>query len=125
MNHISKNGNIILNKDSKFFSFLSNKASKKRINVISFGCKRKSDIFLSDIKRIKNYYRLKIIVKNKIFYFDTKYSTNNFINNILACISLMFIFDLNLNKMKKKFKNFAIPDGRGDIKIVKKFNKRF
>ena len=27
--------------------------------------------------------------------------------------------------MEKKFKGFKIPEGRGDIKIVKKFNKRF
>jgi len=77
------------------------------------------------IKKIKNYFRLKINVKNKIFYFDTKYSTNNFINNILACISTIFILNLNLNKIKKKFISFKIPEGRGDIKVVKKFNKRF
>jgi len=65
------------------------------------------------------------LVKNKIFYFDTKYSTNNFINNILACVSTMFVLNLNLNKMKKKFISFEVPEGRGDIKIVKKFNKRF
>ena len=37
----------------------------------------------------------------------------------------MFVLNLNLNKMKKKFIGFKIPEGRGDIKIVKKFNKRF
>ena len=39
--------------------------------VISFGLKKKSDIFLMSIKKIKNYFRLKINIKNKIFYFDT------------------------------------------------------
>ena len=125
INNILKGGNIILNKDSKFFDFLSNKATKKGINVISFGIKKKSDIFLLGIKKIRSHYRLKVIVKNKIFYFNTKYSTNNFLSNILACISLLSVFDLNLNKMKKKFINFEIPDGRGDIKVVKKFKKRF
>jgi len=67
------------------------------------------------IKKIKNYFRLKINVKNKIFYFNTKHSTNNFINNILACVSIMFVLNLNLNKMKKKFIGFKIPEGRGDI----------
>ena len=54
-----------------------------------------------------------------------KYSTNNFINNILACISTMFVLNLNLSKMKKNFIGFKIPEGRGDIKMVKKFSKRF
>ena len=74
---------------------------------------------------IKNYYRLKIIVKNKIFYFNTKYSTNNFISNILACISVLSVLNLDLKSMKNKFANFSIPNGRGDIKIVKKFQKKF
>lgn len=125
INNISKGGNIILNKDSKFFSFLSNKAKKNGINITSFSIKKRSDIFLLDVKKIKNYFRLKINVKNKIFYFDTKYSTNNFINNVLACISALSVLNLNLNKMKKKFISFKIPEGRGDIKVVKKFNKRF
>ena len=125
INNISKGGNIILNKDSKFFSFLSNHAKKKGINITSFSLKKRSDIFLLGVKKIKNYFRLKINVKNKIFYFNTKYSTNNFINNILACISTMSVLNLNLNKMKKKFISFKIPEGRGDIRLVKKFNKRF
>ena len=110
---------------SDFFNFLSKKAKKNGINVISFGVKKKSDVFLSHIKKFKNHYRLKIIVKNKIFYFDTKYSTNNFINNILACVSTMFVLNLNLEKMKRKFISFKIPDGRGDINMIKKFNKKF
>jgi len=125
INNISKGGNIILNKDGKFFDFLSNMAKKNGISVISFGIKKKSDIFLSGVKKIKNYYRLKIIIKNKIFYFDIKYSTNNFLYNILACVSTMSVLNLNLNKIRKKFINFKIPDGRGDIKIIKKFNKKF
>ena len=125
INNILIGGNIILNKNCKFFDFLSNKAKKRGINIISFGLKKKSDIFLLGIKKFRNYYRLKISVKDTIFYFDTKYSTSNFIDNILACISILFIFNLNLNKMKKKFLGFEIPDGRGDIKMVKKFKKKF
>ena len=125
IDNILENGNIILNKDDKFFTFLSDKARKKGINVISFSSKQKADIFLLNIRKIRNHYRLKIAIKNKIFYFDTIYSTNNFINNILACISALSVLNLDLNNVKKKFMNFVIPNGRGDIKIVKKFKKRF
>ena len=125
IHNISKGGSIVLNRDAKFFTFFSNKAKKNGINIISFSLKKRSDIFLMNIKKIKNYFRLKINVKNKIFYFDTKYSTNNFVNNILACISTMFVLNLNLHRIKKKFMNFRIPEGRGDIRIVKKFNKKF
>jgi len=125
IDNVSDGGNIILNKDDKFFSFLSNKSKKKGINVISFSVEKKADVFLLNIRRIKNYFKLKVIVKNKIFYFYTSYSTNNFISNILACISVLFALNLDLNSMKRKFTNFSIPDGRGDIKIVKTFKKKF
>ena len=87
--------------------------------------KKKSDIFLLKIRKFKNYFRLKTKVNNKTFYFDTRYSTNNFLNNILACISVLYALNLDLSKIKKTFISFKIPDGRGDIKIVRKFNKTF
>ena len=37
----------------------------------------------------------------------------------------MFVLNLDLNKMEKKFIDFKIPEGRGDIAVVKKFNKKF
>ena len=64
-------------------------------------------------------------MNNKPFYFDVPYSTKSFINNILACITTLSILNLNLKKIKRKFNNFQIPTGRGDIKIVKKFKKIF
>ena len=125
INNITKSGNIVLNKDSNFFNFLSSKAKNNGINVTSFSLKKKSDIFLLSIKNFKNYFRLKVNVKNKIFYFDTKNRTYSFIKNILACISILNILNLNLNKMKKNFMGFKVPEGRGDIHLVKKFNKKF
>ena len=125
IDNILDDGYLILNKDDKFFSFLSNKARLKKINVISFSSRKNADISLLSVRKIKNSYRLKVIVKNKIFYFYTTFSTNNFINNILACISVLCVLNLDLKNMKNRFSNFIIPNGRGDIRIVKKFKKRF
>ena len=74
---------------------------------------------------MKNFYKIKVIIKNRIFYFYTKYKTNNFLNNLLACASTMHVLNLDLKRMEKKFINFKTPEGRGDINIVKKFNKKF
>jgi len=125
IDNVVEGGYVILNKDGNFFSFLSNKAKKNKINVISFSAKQKADIFLLQVRKIKNHYRLKVFVKNEIFYFYSPYSANNFISNILACISVLHVLNLDLNYIKRKFTNFSIPNGRGDIKIVKKFKKRF
>ena len=125
INNIIEEGSIVLNKDNKFFSLLSEKAKNKKINIISFSTKKKAHIYLISIKKYHNYKRLKLNIKNKIFYFDIKHSTENFIENILAAVSVLNLLGLNLKKLQKVFINFEIPSGRGDIKIIRKFNKKF
>jgi len=125
INNVSESGYLILNKEDRFFKYLSKKAKKKGIKVISFSSLRNADIFLSSTKKLKNHYRLKIIVKRRIFNFNIKFLNNNFINNILACISVIHVLNLDLNNIKQKFAKFNIPAGRGDFNIIKKFNKKF
>ena len=125
INNISKDGSIILNKDDKFFNFLFKKAKNKGINIISFSANKKADIYLSKIKKKINLYQLKIVINKKSFYFDTKIRTKIFLDNILACVSILFALNLNLDYVKKRFINFSLPEGRGDIKLIKKFNKKF
>ena len=33
--------------------------------------------------------------------------------------------NLDLNILKNKFINFEIPDGRGNVRVIKKFKKKF
>jgi len=125
INNILENGKIILNKDDKFFNFFSTLAKKKGVKVFSFSSKKKADIYLLGINKINNYYKLKINVNGKIYYFNSKYCTENFISNTLACVSVLLALNLNLNIIKNKFINFKIPAGRGDIQVIKKFDKSF
>jgi len=125
IDNIVENGIIVLNKDDSYYGFLCKKARKKRVNVISFSLKKEADIFLLGIKKIKKIYKLKISVKKKIFYFNSKNSTKSFISNILACISVLSLLNLDLQILRNKFINFVVPSGRGDIQKVKRFNKRF
>ena len=125
INNISQHGNIILNKESKFFTFLSKKATEKGINVTTFSSTKESDISLVSIKKLKGKFIIKIKVKSKVFYFETKLATKSFINNLLACITIISVLNLNLIKLKKEFLKFQIPEGRGDVNIIKKFSKKF
>ena len=125
IDNISEKGNIILNKDEKFFNFFSKKAKKRGLKIVSFSTKVKSDIFLINLKKMGNFYRLKVNVYGKPFYFNIKYNTDNLVKNYLASICILYVLNLDLCNVKNKFTNFSIPNGRGDIKIVKKFNKKF
>ena len=125
INNISENGDIVLNKDDVFFSFLEERAKRKGIKVTSFSFKKNANIYLLNIKSKKDYYILKVVVNKKIYYFNTKHRTKSFISNMLPCISVINLLNLNLKKIKNIFLNFKIPEGRGDIQIIKKFKKKF
>jgi len=125
IDNILQEGSIILNKDDSFFNFLFNKAKKRNLFVVSFSRKKKTDIFLLKKTKFKKSYKLKISVKGEIFYFNVNQCTNSFISNFLACISILYVLGLDLNHIKEKLINFPIPSGRGDIKLVKKFKKKF
>ena len=125
IDNIVEDGTLILNKDDNFFNFLNAKAKKKKITVVSFSSKKKADIFLMNIKKNKNRSKLKIFANGKIFYLYLRNSTANIVNNILACVATLSVLDLDLNHVNKKFVNFSIPSGRGDIKLIKKFKKSF
>ena len=43
----------------------------------------------------------------------------------MACISTISALNLNLNILRNRFIDFKIPSGRGDVKMVKKFRKKF
>ena len=51
ISNITKGGTIILNRDDKFFNYLSKKAEQKKLNIISFGVSRKSDVHPISIKK--------------------------------------------------------------------------
>jgi len=124
IDNVLKDGTIILNKDDKFFSYFFSRAKKKGIKVISYGLKRRADVFLLKTKKTNKIQRLKIIIKNKIYYFDTELSTNNFLKNILASVALLYSLNLNLKKAEKKFLRFKLPSGRGDVKTIKILKKK-
>jgi len=125
IDNISKNGSIILNKDDEFFSFFYDKAKKNRINIISFSVNKKADVHLLGIKKNKNIHTLTVSVNNKIFHFYTKNYNKNYLSNILACIAVLTTLSLDLGITKNLFVNFKVPEGRGDMTIVKKFKKEF
>ena len=49
--NIETGGTIILNRDDKFFNYLSKKARKYKIKIVSFGKNRKSDICINKITK--------------------------------------------------------------------------
>ncbi|MDC1212836.1 UDP-N-acetylmuramoyl-tripeptide--D-alanyl-D-alanine ligase, partial [Pelagibacteraceae bacterium] len=119
---IKEGGTIILNSDDKYFSYLYKKARLRKLKIITFGIKNKSDVKLLRIIKKKNLMNLFLKVGNKKINLETK---NINIYNILASLAILKEFNLNLNDIKKLFKKIEPTDGRGKTHTISRYNKKF
>ena len=122
ISNIQKSGTVILNRDDKFFNYLKNLAIKNKINIISFGRSKSSDIYPIYTKNIKGINIHKIQVKNKTILIEEK---NLNIYNILSCLGVLESLELNLKKSAKLFKQLKLLKGRGKIFKIKRFKTNF
>ena len=123
--NIQKCGTIILNRDDKFFNFFIKIARKNKINVRSFGFSKESNVRFESIKKLYNYFLLKISIDNKKLLLKINNRNKNYIMNILCCITCIDNLDLPLDKTKGFFKIQTFLQGRGKIDKINKFDKRF
>ncbi len=123
--NVQKEGTVVLNRDDKFFKYLSGIAQKNKTKVISFGYSKKADIKIIGISKNKKKYILKISNNNKIIFLEANHNDKNHILNILCTLCVLNELNLDLNKIKNFFKNYTFLKGRGKINRVKKYNKNF
>ena len=120
--NIALNGTIILNRDDKFFNSLNKKAKFKKLNIISFGKDKKSDIRLTKIKKIGQNTMVTINIRDFSLNFKIK---NINVYNVLASIAVLRSLKLDIKKTIKKFKSFEPTEGRGKTHKIKRYQKSF
>ena len=120
--NIQDKGNLILNRDDKFFQFLQKKTKLKSIKVTTFGKNKKSDIRLIKIKHNGIDKQITVRLKNKIINLKIK---NINIYNVLASLAVLEVLGLSFNKIEKIFENFQPSTGRGKIHKIRRYNKNF
>ncbi len=123
INNIDTNGTMVLNADDNFFNLHKKLAIKKKLKVLTFSVNKKSNVRLKNIKKEKNKFKISIIInkKNKFFYVSSNFK--NFINNLLATITIVSIFKDPFQLNKNTFYNMNFPKGRGDISKIRFKNK--
>tara|TARA_Y100000816_G_scaffold289973_1_gene277605 strand:- start:6662 stop:9508 length:2847 start_codon:yes stop_codon:yes gene_type:complete len=115
INNITEGGSIVLNADDKYFNFLKNKSLKKKLRIISFGIKNKSNIKLVKIKKLKSYLNVSISYNNKIIKFLINKQLEDYIYNILSTLAVISVY-FDIDKLDISFFNdFKSPEGRGDL----------
>ncbi len=122
MDNIKKGGFLVLNRDDKYFRFLQNKAKLKKLKIYTFGIHSKSDIRLKKIVKKENFIKIFISINNEIIHFEIKDLNTH---NILASLAVLKALKLNVFKIKNKFKNFELSEGRGKRHLIKRYKKRF
>ncbi len=112
--NIIDNGAIILNADDKFFNYLRLKALKRKLKVISFSKKNKSDFKFEKISTLKNKSILEINIYGETKKFIIKKNLETYVDNILASLAVISIFHDLKHINEKFFFNYNLPQGRGD-----------
>ncbi len=123
--NITVGGTIILNRDCRFFHYFKKLADRKKIQILSFGISKKSDISLYKVIRRKNENILKIFIFNKIITLYIRNLNNVNIENILCSLAVIKILGLNLEKIKIFYKNLESIEGRGKIHNIKRYKTNF
>jgi len=122
--NINKDGFLILNKDDKYFKFLSKIAKKRKIKVLSFGMS-KSDAILVTKRAFNNSFLLHFKVLNKDVFLKVKNINSLTILNILSSLLVFSVLNLDLSKIKNLTYLFQSVEGRGKAHIVSRYKKKF
>tara|TARA_B100001564_G_C20571624_1_gene638626 strand:+ start:1 stop:888 length:888 start_codon:yes stop_codon:yes gene_type:complete len=122
IDNIQENGTLVINRDDKFYNFLSDKAKRKKIKIISFGKSKNSDVHLLKLIKHKKSKSIFVSIKNEVFKIKLK---NINIYNVLASIAVLKDLNLDLRKTLRLFENFQPSEGRGKVYKIKRYNKNF
>jgi len=123
INNIKKDGSLVLNADDKFYNFHKRIGLKKNLKIYSFSIKKKGNIHLEYIKKELKRYKIYVKINNQKKYFFVNSVYENYLKNLLACITILYI----LNDIKSlnpfSFYKNKVPEGRGDISKINFRNK--
>ena len=123
--NINKDGYLILNRDEKYFSYLSKLAKKRKINILSFGGSNKSNAILVKNKLYKNHNKLHFRVLNENIYLSVKNVNPLIISNILFTLLTLHALDLDFSKIKNFSNHFQLEEGRGKSHLISRYKKKF
>ncbi len=114
---MKNNGTLILNRDNKYYDYLSSRANR---NVISLGKDKNAEVCLLDIISNDDGLNFKIRLNNKqTINCNLRVQGEHFAYSLLAVAAVVQSLGLDLSKLPLALKNFSATKGRGNIHKVK------
>ncbi len=120
--NIQPGGTIILNRDDKFFKYLSQKAKMCKLKISTFGKHKNANVRIQKISNDGLKTKIFVNCQDQIINFEVK-DLN--IYNVLASIVVLKELKINLLKIKDKFKKFGLIEGRGKKHSILRYQKKF
>jgi murE/murF fusion protein len=124
INNIRCGGSLVLNADDKFFNFFKKIAIKKNLKIVSFSITKKGDVSLNYIKKVSKGFKISININKEKKYFFINFDYENYVKNLLALITIVYILGKIKDLKPNIFFDNKIPEGRGDISMIKIKNKK-
>ncbi len=119
---MKNNGTLILNRDNKYYDYLSSHANR---NVISFGKDKNTEVCLLDLIRNDDGLNLKIrLSDNQTMNCNLRVQGEHFAYSLLVAAAVVQSLGLDLSKLPLALKNFSVTKGRGNIHKVK-YNRKY
>lgn len=119
---MKNNGTLILNRDNKYYDYLSSHANR---NVISFGKDKNAEVCLLDLIRNDDGLNLKIrLSDNQTINCNLRVQGEHFAYSLLVAAAVVQSLGLDLSKLPLALKKFSVTKGRGNIHKVK-YNKKY
>jgi len=119
---ITTGGTVILNRDDKFFPYLFKKAQTNKLKISSFGFNKSSNICIKKIIKKGSISKIFINIYNLSINLEIK---NLNIYNVLSSLAVLTELNVDISKIKNKFKNFEAPAGRGKKYYISRYKKKF
>ncbi len=114
---MENNGTLILNRDNKYYDYLSSRANR---NVISLGKDKNAEVCLLDIISNDDGLNFKIrLNNNQTINCNLRVQGEHFAYSLLAVAAVVQSLGLDLSKLPLALKNFSATKGRGNIHKVK------
>ncbi|MDG7056286.1 MAG: UDP-N-acetylmuramoyl-tripeptide--D-alanyl-D-alanine ligase [Wolbachia endosymbiont of Meromenopon meropis] len=110
---MKNNGTLILNRDDKYYDYLSSHADS---SIISFGKDRGATVHLLNLIRNDDKLDLKIRLSNDLIIdCNLPIRGEHFAYSVLAVAAVLQSLGLNLSKLPLALKNFNVTKGRGNV----------
>ena len=121
--NIEAGGTVILNRDDKYYNYLSAKSKLYKLKQTTYGFNKNSDVRIKKIiKKNDNISKIFIIINNKTINLEIQ-DLN--IYNVLSSLATLKELGINISSLKRQFKNIESSDGRGKKYLISRYNKKF